>query len=197
MNGLILLMVEQDSLNPQHDLSSSSILNQPVTQITTNSEFVSIVLRNGRVELLLNLVTSSKTKDQSWNINNNENDNPIFNRLMPIQARHKVNDGEWHMIQAMGNKQRATLFVDNHMVSGEFTGISDYDTPPVRDVYLGESLIISSLKNKLLILSYDNHSDYQQNFTGCIGDMLIQEKIIPILSEATEIHGPIERCKTP
>ncbi|CAH8663593.1 unnamed protein product [Schistosoma guineensis] len=154
MNGLILLMVEQDSLNPQHDLLSSSILNQPVTQITTNSEFVSIVLRNGRVELLLNLVTSRKTKDQSWNINNNQNDNPIFNRLMPIQARHKVNDGEWHMIQAMGNKQRATLFVDNHMVSGEFTGISDYDTPPVRDVYLGESLIISSLKNKLLILSY-------------------------------------------
>ncbi|CAH8670707.1 unnamed protein product [Schistosoma margrebowiei] len=188
MDGLILLMVEQDSLNPQHDLSSSSssILNQPVTQITTNSEFVSIVLRNGRVELLLNLVTSRKMKDQSWNINNNENDNPIFNRLMPIQARHKVNDGEWHMIQAMGNKQRATLFVDNHMVSGEFTGISDYDTPPVRDVYLGGTLFnIIGLSN-----------DYQQNFTGCIADMLIQEKIIPILSEATEIHGPIERCKT-
>ncbi|VDO68649.1 unnamed protein product [Schistosoma mattheei] len=187
MDGLILLMVEQDSLNHQHDLSSSSILNQPVTQITTNSEFVSIVLRNGRVELLLNLVTSRKTKDQSWNINNNENDNPIFNRLMPIQARHKVNDGEWHMIQAMGNKQRATLFVDNHMVSGEFTGISDYDTPPVRDVYLGGTLF------NIIGLS----SDYQQNFTGCIADMLIQEKIIPILSEATEIHGPIERCKTP
>ncbi|CAH8680441.1 unnamed protein product [Schistosoma rodhaini] len=191
MDGIILLMVEQTSLNHPHDLSSSSssslILNQPVTQITTNSEFVIIVLRNGRVELLLNLVTSRKKKDQSWDVNNNDNGNPEYNRLMPIQARHKVNDGEWHMIQAMGNKQRATLFVDNHMVSGEFAGVADYDTPPVRDVYLGGTIF------NIVGLS----ADYQQNFTGCIADMLIQEKIIPILSEATEIHGPIERCKTP
>ncbi|CAH8596586.1 unnamed protein product [Schistosoma turkestanicum] len=197
LNGLILLMVEQPSSDHHHDISSSSsssILNQPVTQITTNSEFVSIVLRNGRIELLLNLVTSKKKLEKSWDINtndnnniNNGNDNPEFNRLMPIQARHKINDGEWHMIQAMGNKQRATLFVDNHMVSGEFAGIADYDTTPVRDVYLGGTLF------NIIGLS----TDYQQNFTGCIADMLIQEKIIPILSEATEIYGPIEKCPTP
>ncbi|CAH8668048.1 unnamed protein product [Heterobilharzia americana] len=200
MDGLILLMVEQQTAGQsdhhQHhpDSSSSLILNQPVTQITTNSEFVSLVLRNGRIELLLNLISSSRSQDKSWekkkNIVSNEGDNggvsnSEFNRLMPIQARHKVNDGEWHVIQAIGSKQRATLFVDNHMVSGEFSGITDSNSAPVRDVYLGGTL------SKIIGLSHD----YQQNFTGCIADMLIQERIIPILSEATEIYGPIERCR--
>ncbi|KAK4474991.1 hypothetical protein MN116_002091 [Schistosoma mekongi] len=185
MDGLILLMVEQPSSHHQYDISSSSILSQPVTQITTNSELVSLVLRNGRIELLLNLVSSRKKHDKLWNIDHDGNDNPEFNRFMPIQARHTVNDGEWHMIQAIWNKQWAKLLVDNHMVFVEFTGIADYNTAPVRDVYLGGTIF------NILGLS----ADYQQNFTGCIADMLIQEKIIPILSEATEIHGPIERCR--
>ncbi|CAH8875173.1 unnamed protein product [Trichobilharzia szidati] len=104
---------------------------------------------------------------------------------MPIQGRHRVNDGEWHMIQAMGNKHGATLFVDNHMVSGQFTGMTDFNHAPVRDVYLGGTL------SKIVGLS----PDYQQNFTGCIADMLIQERIISILSQATVIYGPIEKCK--
>uniref|UniRef100_A0A183BCK9 LAM_G_DOMAIN domain-containing protein n=1 Tax=Echinostoma caproni TaxID=27848 RepID=A0A183BCK9_9TREM len=138
---------------------------------TNLSEITIIEIRQGYVEYSIHLPISGT----QYRVGSRT--------VLRIRSDRSITDGQCHTIHIARSQKRATLITDHHMVSGEF-----------QDTYLNYNPNNVVFFGGLAINNTGFPSDYQ-NFTGCVGDVFVNEHSVQLLTTASELRGPVEPCQ--
>ncbi|TGZ46602.1 hypothetical protein CRM22_011105 [Opisthorchis felineus] len=144
-------------------------------------ELTMIALRKGRVEFgifIVSEITTAASDRRIALITGRTSTN-----LLQIQSKMELNDGKCHTVNVVRSGRRATLIVDHQMASGEFS-------VPSQSMHQDNYVLMGGAMLNITGIPWE----YQHNFTGCIGDLFLNEQKVHMLTSAFEIRGPIMSC---
>ncbi|CAH8604055.1 unnamed protein product, partial [Dicrocoelium dendriticum] len=133
-------------------------------------ESIIIAMKNGLVEVAIHSLESDRIVNNSAAIRKH-------------RTKTRVNDNICHNVWFARNKRSFTFGVDNEAVTGE---AQRHPSRRHKNKYIMLGGATTEVKGIPL--------EYQQNFTGCIGDFVINDRQMQVLTDAYEIWGPVMAC---